>query len=229
MNNEYFSTDFPIYGDKIEEMMIVYGVLDCIRRDRKLLSYEDEEFFPARVSISDIISHITSRLSISLTPDDAVVVIYSIIQDYPTLELSFEDTNKIENIKSPENKADWIVIDNSDIHELDSALSGIESLVDAPEFFKLQFVYDGIIEDYENAKIKEEELFAEFLEEQYNKRNQKDQDEDDSVFMDYSEPDDDDDDDIDPLEIRKDAWGNFYTRGGQMWEKAHRREDDDTV
>ncbi len=34
--------------------------------------------------------------------------------------------------------------------------------------------------------------------------------------------------DIDPMEVRRDEWGNLYTVGGQMWERAmNKRNDDD--
>lgn len=38
--------------------------------------------------------------------------------------------------------------------------------------------------------------------------------------------DDEDDEFIDPLETKKDAWGNYYTVGGQMWENRFRKRDD---
>lgn len=40
---------------------------------------------------------------------------------------------------------------------------------------------------------------------------------------------DDNGEEIDPMEVRRDAWGNLYTVGGQMWERAmnKRNEDDD--
>jgi hypothetical protein len=46
---------------------------------------------------------------------------------------------------------------------------------------------------------------------------------------DYSFLDDEDFnyDENDPMEIRRDAWGNLYTVGGLMWERAMRKRDED--
>lgn len=47
------------------------------------------------------------------------------------------------------------------------------------------------------------------------------------IFDDFDE-DVDLNDDIDPMEIKRDDWGNLYTVGGQMWERAmNKRYDED--
>lgn len=56
------------------------------------------------------------------------------------------------------------------------------------------------------------------------------EDEEDEEDDDFKDDDDFDfnDEDIDPMEVRRDAWGNLYTVGGQMWERAmNKRNDDD--